>query len=221
MIFLLRVPLHEILHHSPVNWDCVCPPFLQNPSGQCCCWFLKQSLCLNCDVRRAYVLLWYSVLSCCESLGPCDSCQQWRGAGGSGAVLACFQLWWKYFLFPWSLALGFRLKYVFLVTLGTLFCLLHRVFKDGEGTWDFITCYVVPVVIPAVQGSWRAAWSSACRVSWRSVEGWVRVSREGGGWRHHLLLLWWDWQKQGTGRSFLSSACQPDFNALPDTWEAA
>lgn len=44
---------------------------------------------------------------------------------------------------------------------------------------EFITCYVVPVVIPAVQGSWRAAWSSACRVSWRSVGGWVRVSREG------------------------------------------
>lgn len=132
-----------------------------------------------------------------------------------GAVLACSWLLWKCFPSP---ALGFKLKYVLLVMLGTLFCLLYQVFKDGEGVWDFIICCLVSLVIPAMQGGWRTAWSSAYRVSWRGVEDWV----EGGGWSHHLLLLLCDTDRnRETGRSPSSSSLPVSHAIWQDTQKTA
>lgn len=95
--------------------------------------------------------------------------------------------------FPWSPALGFKLRYVFLVMWESSSVFSFRFLKMVRG------CEILSYAIWCLW--WFQPWSSAYRVSWRSVEGWV----EGRGWSHHLLLLRWYWQKRDRKESAFSS----------------
>lgn len=136
-----------------------------------------------------------------EPLAPCDSHQQWWACWGLwGLSLTAPDFYGNASCFSRSPALVFKLKYVFLVMLGTLFCLLYPVFKDGDG------CEILSYAVwclwwlqPCRVG--KTAWSSAYRVSWRG-------GRLGGRWRLEppsaAAAAVWYWQKQETGRSMLS-----------------
>lgn len=116
---------------------CTLPARLQNLSDQGFSGSWRRHSVLDWDDGGASIYFWHFLVFSWALSTLWQSLAMVGVLVVLGLSLPAPNFYGKLSWFPCSPALGFKLKYVFLVMLGKLFCLLYQVFKDGEGMWDF------------------------------------------------------------------------------------